>query len=75
MNDIMTLLMTKTVSSYGFDPRWRWPNPSRRRSDLVVMKRLGAGAFGAVNLVEPGALFGAPFGALGMGQNLPCFGI
>ena len=42
---------------------------SRRRSDLVVMKRLGAGAFGAVNLVEPGGPFWGPKGALGMGPN------
>ena len=31
-----------------------FPLAMARRSDLVVMKRLGAGAFGAVNLVEPG---------------------
>ena len=33
-----------------------------RRSDLVVLKRLGAGAFGAVNLVEPGGPGGKPLG-------------
>ncbi len=50
---ILEVIDTPCLWNIGSNPDLRW-----RRSDLLFMKRLGAGAFGAVNLVEPGDFIG-----------------